>query len=264
MYFRDVEHFKGASGYEIENFGWVPRVTSIVGIKAKPALYKFYADLSSFDEGEAIKEKSASEGTLIHETVEKFLTEGKDPEVSPEILPAYKAFREFYEKNKIQVTPEYVERRVVHYDHRFAGTVDAMALIGGKFGVMDIKTSLAIYRDYNLQTAAYMAALEKDFPTLQTRWILRIDQHRVCPKCGATFRVKGGREKIRLPWVKGDPSVKKNAEKCEHEWGELEGVTEIQEFPYWKQDFEAFLGAKRLWEWENEYWLKQAGYLGRF
>jgi len=263
MYYRDVEHFKGATGYEIDNFGWVPRVTSIVGIKAKPALYKFYADLNSFDEGEAIKEKSASEGTLIHETVEAFLT-GKDFELQPEIKPAFDAFLKFYEQNHIQVDPELVEKRAVHYDERYAGTIDAMALIGGKFGVMDIKTSLAIYRDYNLQTSAYMAALEKDFPTLQTRWILRIDQHKVCQKCGATFRVKGGREKIRLPWIKGDASVKKKAETCEHEWGDLVGDIELQEFPYWKQDFAAFLGAKKLWEWENEYWLKQAGYLAKY
>ena len=29
---------------------WYPRVTKIVEIKAKPALYKFYAELNSFEE----------------------------------------------------------------------------------------------------------------------------------------------------------------------------------------------------------------------
>jgi len=259
-YFRDVDHFKSTCGYDIEGFGWVPRVTSIVSIKAKPALYKFYADLSSFAEGEAIKEKSASEGTLIHETVEGFLI-GQSPAVDASIKPAFDAFLDFYEKNNIQVDPEYVEKRLVHFDERYAGTLDAMALIGGKFGVMDIKTSLAIYRDYNLQTSAYMAALEKDFPTLQTRWILRIDQHKVCQKCGTTLRVKGGREKIRLSWEKGNSAVRKKAQECSHEWGDLVGVVELQEFPYWRDDFTAFLGAKKLWEWENEFWLKKAGYL---
>jgi len=36
---------------------------------------------------------------------------------------------------------------------------------------------------------------------------------------------------------------------------------ELKEFPYWQTDFEAFLGAKRLWEWENEEWLRRIEYL---
>ena len=47
----------------------------------------------------------------------------------------------------------------------------------------------------------------------------------------------------------------------EHEWGEMKGVIELQEFPWWQKDFEGFLGAKSLWEWENQFWLKKAGYL---
>ena len=49
--------------------------------------------------------------------------------------------------------------------------------------------------------------------------------------------------------------------KCKHEWGKTEGVIELKEFPEWKTDYHAFLGAKRLWEWENEEILKQVGYL---
>ena len=48
---------------------------------------------------------------------------------------------------------------------------------------------------------------------------------------------------------------------CEHVWGEIEGHVELREFPYWQEDFEAFLGAKKLWEWENVDWLKKVGYL---
>jgi hypothetical protein len=258
-YYRDAEHFKSLSGYEIEGI-WYPRVTKIVEIKAKPALYKFYADLPNFAEGEAIKQQSASEGTLIHETVEAFLT-GKPHEVEPQIKPAYDAFVGFFNRQHIQVDSEYVEKRVVNYNERYAGTLDALALIGGKFGVLDIKTSLAIYRDYNIQTAAYVAALEKDFPTLQTRWILRIDQHRVCHKCGSTFRSKGGRDKVRLAWDGKNRTVRAQAETCEHEWSDIVGDVELKEFPFWRGDFEAFLGAKKLWEWENEWWLKQVGYL---
>ena len=128
-------------------------------------------------------------------------------------------------------------------------------MIDGKFGVLDIKTSQAIYRDYNLQTAAYVEALKNQYQNLQTRWILRIDQVQVCNRCGAVRRLKGGREKIRN---------NKNGAVCpegQHDWSELRGDIELKEFPYWQNDFEAFLAAKKLWEWENQYWLEKIGYL---
>lgn len=253
MWYSDAEQFKSACGYEISGF-WYPRVTKIVDIKSKPALYKYYADAASYSEANAQTQKSAAEGTKIHEAAEKILI-GEEPQVDADISPSMIAFKEFLTSNNIQVSPEHVEKRIVNYEHRYAGTIDTLALIGGKFGVLDIKTSQAIYRDYNLQTSAYTAALQNEFPTLQTRWILRIDQARVCFVCGATLRVKGGREKIR---------ASKNNKAClndAHQWSEVRGQIELQEFPYWHQDFEAFLAAKRLWEWENEFWLKRIGYV---
>ncbi|PIR44216.1 hypothetical protein COV23_00965 [Candidatus Wolfebacteria bacterium CG10_big_fil_rev_8_21_14_0_10_31_9] len=257
MYYTDKNHFKSLSGYEIGST-WYPRVTKIVEIKSKPALYKFYAELDSFQQGEDIKNNSAAEGTLIHEAVEKILV-GESPVIDPSIEPSIRAFYKFLEKRNIQTDLEYIEKQVVNYDDRYAGTLDALAIIDGKFGVLDIKTSQAIYRDYNLQTSAYMGALEKQFKNLQTRWILRIDQNKKCLKCGAILRSKGGREKIRSARI-GSKLLPMCNEK-EHRWSELEGEVELQEFPYWKEDYKAFLGAKKLWEWENEYWLNKVGYL---
>lgn len=257
MYYSNLEHFKGLSGYEIDG-AWYPRVTKIIEIKAKPALYRFYAEMTNFNEGEAVKKQSATEGTLIHETVEQILI-GQSPAVDATIAPAVDAFLKFKEARNIQVDEQYVEKQIVNFEERYAGTLDALALIDGKFGVLDIKTSQAIYRDYDLQTSAYIAAIQNDFKNIETRWILRIDQIKTCLKCGATLRVKGGREKIKLPWSNGGYSAK--AKDCEHQWSELKGNIELKEFPYWQNDFKAFLGAKKLWEWENDYWLKQAGYI---
>lgn len=251
--YKDATEFKEQCGYTIDEV-WYPRVTKIVSIKAKPALLRFYGEAANFKTAQGITQKSAEEGTLIHETVEGLLL-GKNPGITESVRPAISAFLGFLEKNNIQVSPELVERRVVHYDHRYAGTVDALALIGGKFGVLDIKTSQSIYRDYNLQTSAYMDALKNDYQNLQTRWILKIDQIQTCPRCGAIRRVKGGREKIKIEW--GNETMR----NCRHEWSELRGDIELKEFPCWQNDFEAFLGAKRLWEWENEFWLKKVGYL---
>jgi hypothetical protein len=257
MYYSNLEHFKGLSGYDIEGV-WYPRVTKIIEIKAKPALYRFYAEMNNFNEGEAVKKQSASEGTLMHETVEQILI-GQSPVVDPTIAPAVEAFLSLKEKRNIQVDEQYVEKQIINFDERYAGTLDALALIDGKFGVLDIKTSQAIYRDYNLQTAAYMAAIQNEHKNIQTRWILRIDQIRTCLKCGAIHRQKGGREKIKLPWINGGTSEK--SKNCEHQWSALKGDIELKEFPYWQEDYKAFLGAKKLWEWENDYWLRQVGYL---
>ena len=59
MYFQNEKHFKSLCGYEIDGF-WYPRVTKIVEIKAKPALYRFYANMNNFAEGEQIKQRSAT------------------------------------------------------------------------------------------------------------------------------------------------------------------------------------------------------------
>jgi hypothetical protein len=251
--FKDLTDFKEQCGYTIDG-AWYPRVTKIVGIKAKPALYYYYGEAKSYRAAQAATERSAQEGTLLHEAVEGILL-GKNPDIPKEIAPAVASFREFFEKNNIGVTSELVERRILSTDHRYAGTVDAIATIGGKLGVLDIKTSQAIYRDYNLQTSAYMDALKDQFENLETRWILKIDQIQTCNLCGSRRRVKGGNEKIKVDWR--NP----RARNCIHEWSAMRGDIELQEFPFWQSDFQAFLGAKKLWEWENEGWLTKVGYL---
>lgn len=252
--FKSADDFKTQCGYEIDDT-WYPRVTKIVGIKAKPALYRFYASMPTFSAGERMKEESAKEGTQVHDTVEAILL-GRSPVVPLGIQPSVEAFFEFVEKNQIRVNPKYVEFRLKHPEERYAGTLDAIAEIDGKIGILDIKTSQSIYRDYDLQTSAYVAAMRPIVPELETRWILRIDQDQICDWCQATLRKKGGRAIIRKDWANGN-----GRNGCDHSWGPMKGKIEIKECPGWENDFSAFLGAKRLWEWENEAWLKKINYL---
>ena len=254
-FYKNAESFKEASGYTIDGV-WYPRVTKIVSIKSKPALYRYYGEAANFKAAQSITKKSAEEGTLVHETVEAFLL-GKTPEIDLSIKPAVDAFLKFWKSRNIQALPELIEKRVVSYDHRYAGTIDAIALIDVRIGVLDIKTSQAIYRDYNLQTSAYMDALKHTPESPQTRWILKIDQNQICNLCSSIRRVKGGREKIRLG-LNGNYGRMRG---CPHEWSEVVGDIELQEFPYWQSAFEAFLAAKKLWEWENDEWLHKVGYL---
>src|ERR1700677_5017618 len=107
--FKDAADFKEQCGYTIDG-AWYPRVTKIVGIKAKPALLYYYGEAKSYRAAKEATERSAEEGTAIHEAVEGLLL-GKNPEIAPEIAPAIKSFLNFYERNNIKVTPELVERR---------------------------------------------------------------------------------------------------------------------------------------------------------
>ena len=252
-WFKDEKSFKEASGYDIDG-AWYPRVTKILSIKAKPALYRYYGEAKSYKDAQANTAKSAEEGTLLHEVVQKIMI-GENPEIPPSIAPAVNAAKKFMDERNVVINPEFIEKRIVHFGERYAGTIDALALIDGKIGVLDIKTSQAVYRDYNLQTAAYMEPLERDVKNLETRWIFRIDQNQVCLRCGTTLRTIGGREKIKIPFPRKGPVCKE-----EHAWSEPRGVIELKEFPFWKEDYAAFLAAKGLWEWENEFWLKRIGY----
>ena len=67
----------------------------------------------------------------------------------------------FIAEKNIVFHPEFVEKKVWSNFHKYAGTVDALASFGGKFGVLDIKTSTGFYPEYNLQTAAYVLALQE-------------------------------------------------------------------------------------------------------
>ena len=263
MWYKDAEHFKKMSGHEV-NGAWYPRVTRILEIKAKPALDAFFKEMESYASAEAVKNKSAKEGTAMHEVIQKTAV-GEAVEVPRELQSAVDAFQELQKTRGIAFHPEFIERSIWSSVNRYAGTIDALASIDGKFGVLDIKTSTGFYPEYNLQTAAYVAALREQevkrvlaLPQdIETRWILRVNQHKICKKCGATLREKGGREKIRATKTNGIALCKAE----EHEWGEREGDVELKEFPYIARDVKAFLAAKTLWEWDNNYWLRQIGYL---
>lgn len=247
------EDFRKDCGYLLDSI-WYPRVTKIVSIKSKPALLKYYGESESYEAAKRSTNASAEEGTKIHEAAEAILL-GNSPLVDQSIAPALNAFIQLIEKKNITTREDLVEKRILNKKHRYAGTTDALIFYKGKFGVLDIKTSGSIYRDYNLQTAAYIEALKEDYPELQTRWILRVDQRQTCARCGAKKRVKGGRETVRK---RGNFLCSRH---LGHDWLPLTGEAEIKEFPDWQHDFEAFLGAKKLWEWEHERWLKKIGYL---
>ena len=246
-FYNNINSFRDANGYEMEG-SWYPRVTAIVSIKAKPALYRFYAGQSSFAAAEAMKNKSAEEGTLVHEIIEKLLL-GHPTMIPDTVAPIVAAFEDLQHQHHI--VPHQVETRIFSRRHGYAGTIDVLAEVDGILGVLDIKTSQAIYRDYGIQTAAYVEALHESGTPSLARWILRLDQSRLCFNgCGAKMREKGGTEKIRNGYGY-------QAKTCSHIWGPPVGEAELKELHELEHDTKAFLAAKTLWEWEHHEWLSK-------
>lgn len=243
MLYKNADDFRQQAGYVIDGF-WYPRVTSILSIKSKPGLYMYYAGMPSYHAAEKMKVKSAEEGSLVHEVIESILKK-ENPSIPDSIKPSVDAFNDFI--NSHDVEPIMIEERIISRQHKYAGTIDILAKVDGKMGVLDLKTSRSIYRDYGMQTAAYVEALHENPATpLLTSWVLRIDQSQKCFKCSASLRGKGGVSKI-------------TAEKypCEHEWDAMKGEYQFKEIDGFEQNIKAFLAAKTLWEWEHEALLRK-------
>ena len=139
MHYTNSAHFKTETGHEINGI-WYPRVTRILEVKSKPALQDFFREVGSFENAENIKNKSAAEGTILHQTIQDFLT-GKLTNIPESIRPSVEEFDKFNKEKKIILHTDFVEKPIWSIRHRYSGTVDALATIDGKFGVLDIKTS---------------------------------------------------------------------------------------------------------------------------
>jgi len=107
-------------------------------------------------------------GTRVHFATELIdLGMEADEEGIEPYCDAYRLFRS-------QVAYEVIaqEERVYHPRHQYAGTIDRVALIDGRRGVLDIKTAARFSPTWGLQLAAYAAAL----PSTSTlrRWVLQL------------------------------------------------------------------------------------------
>jgi hypothetical protein len=257
-----LEEFKRKHGYIIEGI-WYPRVTSIVNIKSKPALYYFYAAADNFSEAQSKKMKAAYEGSIVHEILESIVS-GKEIIVPENYIGFKKGFENFLKNHSLFTKKEWIEKRIKHSVYRYSGTFDIIAELDGHFSLIDIKTSTEIYDDYRLQTSAYFFALNEEPILLDTkgynksilpkpiekRYVLRINQVQICEKCGAkkTLRMMGDK-------------IKGGDENCQHKFSEILDEWELREFDNPEEDFKGFLACKELWEWENRENLKEIGYL---
>ncbi|MFQ6049860.1 MAG: hypothetical protein ACE5J0_02350 [Candidatus Paceibacterales bacterium] len=239
----NLDYFKWNNGYEIDGI-WYPKVTAICRVIAKPGLERWLANQESFAAMQAKRKKITDWGKLVHNTIEKMLR-GESPEINPAIQPSIDAFLNWLNSHKVKVFD--IERRVLSKEHFYAGTLDVLGEVDGNFGILDLKTSKGIWDENFIQTAAYMQAHnEQALEKAKTHWILRIDQYQECNLCGAKRRVKGG-----------EPEIKEGSMGCSHQWAPKRGIIEFKEVDSHQSYIEAFLTAKKLWEFSNRHWLSQ-------
>lgn len=245
------ENLKLKHGYEIDGI-WYPRVTSICRIIAKPGLERWLANQGSFAAMQEKRKKVTGWGRLIHDIAQKILLD-KMPKIDPVIRPSIEGFFDWLNTHKVKTFE--VEKRVLNKKHLYAGTLDVLAEIDGRFGVLDIKTSREIWDDHFIQTAAYFQAYnEQVSKKAKTHWILKIDQYQGCSWCGAEKREKGG-----------EAEIKRARKNCNHQWMEYRGTFELKEVSNHRIYFNGFLNAKKLWEFSNRHrLLKIKNYSNRF
>ena len=131
-----------------------------------------------------ISKKAANIGTLAHEKCELLAKTGiVDYPVNEQARKSFEQFLAWWRSHKIIVHAS--EFKVYHVDYEYAGTGDLDLTVDGIRGITDIKTSNAIYDDYQLQIAAYSKARERELGVKYEKgWILRL------PKDGSGFEAK--------------------------------------------------------------------------
>ncbi len=101
------------------------------------------------------RDTAADVGSRIHKLVEQ-IAHGAEPEVTSEEAPfiaAYRGFLALYQPRFLAV-----EEMVANLRLGYAGTLDAIAVIGGETWLLDVKTGTGIYPETALQLAAYGSA----------------------------------------------------------------------------------------------------------
>ena len=101
------------------------------------------------------RDQAADRGTSIHQIVEQIIR-GQSPEIPEELGPYVAAYHAFVKEWE----PRYVvsEQMVCSLKHGYAGTLDAVVVIGNERWLIDWKTGAGIYAETALQLAAYGAA----------------------------------------------------------------------------------------------------------
>lgn len=180
-----------------------PSVTTILGVKAKPALiawavkstveylFDHVEDLTGEKSEDKIKqiirdskqaykdisEKAMDIGTRTHNAVECFL-KNVPHTVGEDIEKPYWACISWLTENDFHLISS--EQTVYNHIMRYAGTQDLKGTLNGKIYIIDLKTSNGIWDEYKCQVSAYAKCEGNE--DVEGIGILRLDKETGMPE----------------------------------------------------------------------------------
>jgi predicted RecB family nuclease len=165
--------------YKLSDGTKVPGVTTILGVKAKPALIKWANNLGlqGIDSNKYVDEK-AQIGTLAHRMIEDYLNKVETDTseyTKVQIDKAENSFLKFLEwekSHKVEVI--LAEVPLVSESLRYGGTIDCYVKLDNEYQLLDFKTSSGIYDEHIYQLAAYWMLLSSNDHPVEKARILRI------------------------------------------------------------------------------------------
>ena len=142
--------------------GWAKRETAACAVRNLEMLVRMRetgGDAAATDWLKKIpdyqRDTAADVGSRIHRLVEQ-LARGAEPDVTAEEAPFVDGYRRFLAAFRPRFLA--VEEMVCSLRHRYAGTLDAIAVIGGETWLLDVKSGSGIYPETSLQLAGYASA----------------------------------------------------------------------------------------------------------
>lgn len=145
------------------NDKYYPSVTSVLNYFPKNQFFhNWLKDVGH--NADIIASKAASEGTQVHNAIDRFLN-GEEinwldvngrAEYSLEVWKMILKFADFWNTYKPElITSEY---HLFSDIHEYAGTTDIIVRLNNQIWLLDIKTSNSLHTSYDLQLAAYAVA----------------------------------------------------------------------------------------------------------
>jgi len=143
---------------------------------------KIAAIIEEASKQHSIKKKEAADiGTQVHAWVEAFIkakSKKEWPEIpkDPQVCNGVTAFLKWVDEYEVKFVSS--EKFIYSKKHKYAGIMDAEAIIKRKLCPIDFKTSSGIYPEMRFQVAAYQAAVEEESGKEYSgnKWLARFDK----------------------------------------------------------------------------------------
>ncbi len=151
----------GFRWYRVPGGKWIPSVTTILNVIGKgTGFHKWLASHPSYDIACEERDKAATRGTIVHDSIEKLLkgesVETEDEEIAKHLM----CFKKFYAEHDIEATD--IELFLISPNLDFAGTPDLICKLDGKTWLIDFKTG-NFYKTHPLQCRMYALLYEDIF-----------------------------------------------------------------------------------------------------